>query len=493
MHKLRDWLIPLAYFSNNLISRIGIFAVTSAGILWILLLPMLIRGTTANPYAGIVLYFGLPAVFLTGLILIPIGVYLERKRMREIGQHPQMVFDFRHPAVRKLAIFLGLATAANIVIASQLSYTAVTYMDTDKFCGETCHTVMTPEHTAYLQSPHARVACVDCHIGPGAGWFVRYKLDGVGQLFAVIAHTYPKPIPSPVKNLRPARETCERCHWPQRFTGDRFMVHTEYTDDEHNTPATTVLLMKIGGQTWRGTVGIHGAHLDANSKIEYVTTDQSRQTIPRVIYTDPAGKTTVFNDTSAPVAENTLAAADRRTMDCMDCHNRPTHIFQLPERAVDDQMTNGHISPSLPFAKKEAVAALKREYPDRETAARDIQGELTGFYRDKYPELYRTDRGAIDAAVAAVQAIYSRNMFPEMKVTWGTYPSNLGHMDSPGCFRCHDGNHTSADGKTIPNDCSTCHDTLAMQEKDPKVLSELGLNHAASEPQTDPSADSSKH
>lgn len=475
MHKLREWLVPLAYFSNNLISRLGIFVVTAAGVLWVLLMPQLLRGSMSNPYAGIVLFMGLPTLFIAGLVLIPIGVYLERRRSKTAGDVQPVAFDFRHPAVRKLALFLGLATAANIVIASQLSYTAISYMDTEKFCGETCHTVMNPEHTAYLLSPHARVSCVECHIGPGAGWFVRYKLDGVGQLFAVIAHNYPRPIPSPVENLRPARETCEQCHSPQRFTGDRFLVRTEYAADETNTPATTVLLMKIGGQTWKGTVGIHGAHLEANTQIDYITTDRARQTIPQVIYTDAAGKTTVYNATDTKLTPEQLAAGQRRTMDCMDCHNRPTHIFQVPDRAVDEAMADGHIRPSLPFAKKQAMAALKRDYPDRDTAAREIAGAFTEFYRKGYPQLYASNKGAVESAITAVQAIYARNIFPDMKITWGTYPSNLGHTDSPGCFRCHDGNHASADGKTIPNDCTTCHEMPAVQEKDPKILAELGL------------------
>ena len=201
-------------------------------------------------------------LFIAGLILIPIGVYLERRRIRNEGQHPQMVFDFRHPAVRKLAIFLGLATAANIVIASQLSYTVINYMDTDKFCGETCHTVMTPEHDRLSAIAACARGLRRVPHRARRGLVRALQAGRRGAILAVIVATpYPKPIPSPVQNLRPARETCERCHWPQRFTGDRFLVHTEYADDEHNTPSTTVLLMKIGGQTWRGTVGIHGAHI----------------------------------------------------------------------------------------------------------------------------------------------------------------------------------------------------------------------------------------
>jgi hypothetical protein len=296
----------------------------------------------------------------------------------------------------------------------------------------------------------------------------------VRQVFAVAFNTYSRPIPSPVEDLRPARETCEHCHWPAHFSGDLFTVRTSYGTDEQNQVASTVLLMKVGGRTWRGSVGIHGAHLDDKVRIAYTATDRQRQVIPQVTYTAPDGKVTVYNSASAKVTAADLARGETRTMDCLDCHNRPTHTFQLPERAVDVAMGRGQISPKLPFIKREAVAALRKDYPNRDTGTREIAASIDGFYRAKYPQVSSSDATSVKNAVDAIQAIYLSNIFPDMKITWGTYPNNLGHMDSPGCFRCHDGDHTSADGRTIPNDCSTCHDLLAVEEKNPKILSDLG-------------------
>jgi len=464
---------PVAYLASNLISLVGVVFVTTAGVLWLILLPSWWRGEMDHPYLGILANMALPLLFLAGLALIPLGIWrltLKRKRAGETG--PLLP---RGGELRKVLIFVGLTTFVNLVIGSQLLYSAVSYMDSDSFCGKTCHTVMDPEYTAYSNSPHARVACVECHIGPGAPWFVKAKISGTRQVFAVMFHTYPKPIPSPVEALRPARDTCERCHWPRFFAGQKFFVHTEYAADEQNAPATTVASMKIGGRTWNGTSGIHGAHVNDGGRMEYIATDRQRQTIPQVTYTAPDGKVTVYKSTDAPAKPEDLAQGEHRTMDCMDCHNRPTHIFRMPERALDEAMMQGSISPRLPFIKQQALAALKRDYPDRDAAQREIAAALENFYQTKYPQSYARDLNLIKTAVRNVQAIYERNVFPEMKITWGTYPNNLGHTDFPGCFRCHDGNHSSADGRTISNDCATCHDLLAVSEKNPKILTDLGM------------------
>lgn len=466
----KERLGPLIYLSNDWISLIGVVIVTTTAVFWLFLLPFLLRGEVTHPYIGILVFLALPASFIFGLLLIPLGIFHRSRRDRAAGRaHTGFPpINWQNRDFRRLATFIAMTTMVNIVIASQLSYSAVSYMDTTAFCGTTCHSVMKPEFTSHGNSPHARVDCAACHIGPGASWFVRSKLSGTGQVIAVLLNNYPRPIPTPVENLRPARETCEQCHWPQRYTGDKVVVHTAYAEDEQNTPATTVLLMKVGGVAWNGTVGIHGAHLGANTTIEYVTTDPKRQTIPQVIYTDAAGKQTTYNSTDAKVSPQDLARGERRTMDCVDCHNRPTHTFQLPDRALDDAMSTGDISPSLPFVKKQALAALKQEPPK-------IADALNSFYRAKYPQVYADRRSQLDRAIRAVEAIYNRNVFPDMKVTWGTYVNNIGHMDSPGCFRCHDGNHTSASGKTIPNDCDTCHELKAMEEKNPAILTDLGI------------------
>lgn len=476
-------LRPLVYLSNDWISMIGVAIVTTAAVFWLFLLPFSLRGEATHPYIGILIFLMLPAVFFLGLILIPIGIWHRRRRDRTTGRAEASFppLNWQNANFRRLATLVGVLTFANLVIASQVSYSAVSYMDTTGFCGTTCH-VMKPEFTSHANSPHARVDCAGCHIGPGASWFVRSKLSGTGQVIAVMLNNYPRPIPAPVQNLRPARETCEQCHWPQRYTGDKVVVHTSYAEDAQNSATTTVLLMKVGGRAWNGTVGIHGVHMAEGTRIEYVTTDPKRQTIPQVIYTDAKGEQTIFNSTDAKVTPAQLAKGERRTMDCVDCHNRPTHTFQLPGRALDDAMTTADISPSLPFIKQQALVVLKKDYPDSDTAVRQIGDALRAFYSTKYPQVYAQQRAQLDQAIAAVQAIYERNVFPAMKVTWGTYVNNLGHMDSPGCFRCHDGSHTSAGGKTIKNDCDTCHELKAMDEKNPAILTDLGIVPAQAAP-----------
>jgi hypothetical protein len=316
---------------------------------------------------------------------------------------------------------------------------------------------------------------VECHIGPGASWFVRSKLSGVRQVVAVTFHSYDRPIPSPVEELRPARETCEQCHWPLMFTGDKLIIRKKYSDDEKNTALTTILLMKIGGQNGQLAVGIHGRHLDVQSRVQYIATDHQRQVLPRVTYVDDNGKKVDFTSAEAKPTPQQMAAGESRAMDCMDCHNRPAHTFQLPDRALDQAMAEGRISTDLPFIKKKATESLKSPYSDRDDATKRIASSLNDFYRTSYPDTYRDKRPAIDAAIQQVQAIYLHNVFPAMNITWGTYPNNLGHTDFPGCFRCHDGNHTAADGRTISNDCDTCHSLLAVDEANPKVLSDLGM------------------
>src|ERR1700687_5474683 len=476
--RIRERAQPIYFLGQNPVTLTGTVVTTSAALTTIAFwFSEVFLPGPPHPYIGLLVFLILPVIFVLGLLLIPLGIWLRRRSLRESGELPAVfpAIDLGLPLVRRTLEYVGAATVLNLLIIATASYRGVAYMDSTTFCGKTCHTVMNPEYTAYQNSPHARVDCVECHIGPGAGWFVRSKLSGLRQVFAVTFHTYSRPVPSPVKYLRPARETCEQCHWPQRFTGDKFLVNTAYKDDEKNTPQTDVLLLKVGGRTWQGSVGIHGHHLADTVRIRYISTDAERQTIPVVYFTDDQGKTTEFVSSDAKPTQQQLDKGEHRTMDCVDCHNRPTHEFDLPEHAVDKQMSVGHISPDLPFIKKKAVEILKVNYSARDVAQQSIKEELNKFYRTNYPEIYQTRRTLVQQAGDEVAAIYLRNIFPEMRVAWGAHPNNLGHNDSPGCFRCHDGSHTSADGQTITNDCSACHNLLAVGEENPKVLSGLGM------------------
>jgi hypothetical protein len=452
---------------------IGVGLVTTSVVFWLFLLPSTWEGEAVHPYLGILTFLILPMGFFLGLCIIPIGVALRLRKERKEGAPPQPLppLEWSHGPLRRLAIFVLVTTFANIMLASQFTYRAVTYMDSVGFCGQACHKVMKPEFTAYQASAHSRVECVKCHIGPGASWFVRSKLSGLRQVVAVALDTYPQPIPVPIEDLRPARETCEACHWPQKYGADRVRVTDKFTEDETNTRLRNVLLMRIGGGG--SGPGIHGSHLGEGVVIRYRTSDEKRQTIPWVEYTKHGKEKRVY--LGADVKAQSVEGLSIRQMDCMDCHNRPSHSFESAESALDKAMSEGRISAKLPFAKKQGLELLKAGYASTEEAERRLPQGLRQFYEKQYPQVFASMRSEIDGAGAALVAIYNRNVFPEMKITWGTYPNNIGHNDFPGCFRCHDERAAQEGGKTLTQDCNTCHQMLAMDEADPKILSDLGI------------------
>lgn len=452
--------------------------VTTAAILWFILLPIFLRGFHGDPYAGLLLFMGLPAIFFGGLILIPLGIFLRKRRERKAGIYPSSYppLDLKNPKFRHLLFFVAVTTIVNVIIGAQLTYAGVNYTDSVAFCGKTCHTIMQPEYVAYEHSPHAHVACVRCHIGPGASWFVRYKLSGMYQVYATIFHKYPRPIPVPVTNLRPARSTCEQCHWPARFEGNRLVIIPHYAQDKTNTMTKTVLLMHIGGGNRMG--GIHGAHVGPGIVIRYGAS-KNRQKIHWVQYTDAkTGKKLLFVDQNTN--PKTVNPATGRVMDCIDCHNMPAHKFHMPSEAMDKAMANGAISPLLPFVKKEGLVLLKAKYDSQAEAGQKITAGLDRYYRQDYPQIYSQHPAEISQAAKGLVAIYDQNVFPKMKVTWGTYPNNIGHMNFPGCFRCHGTLHLASDpSKMVPMSCNTCHNILAMGQANPKILKTLGIGGSA--------------
>ena len=475
---LQRLIRPAFYLSHNWLSQLGVAITTTSALTLISLYTTEFFGVQVGPYAGIVAFFVLPVLFVVGLLMIALGIALEYRKERLAGtlpgEYPKI--DFADARLRETARFVVMMTAVNIMLFLTATYKAVNYMDSTQFCGQTCHTPMTPEYTAYQDSPHSKVPCVECHVGPGFTGFVQAKAAGTRQLLGVMFNNYQRPIPDPVRSLRPARETCEHCHWPQRFTGDKFWVDTKFSDDEKNTRLTTVLVLKLGGKTWQGTVGIHGRHLDTGtSRIEYISTDDKRQVIPEVQYKDDKGQPVEFLSSDTKPTPDQLAKGEHRSMDCVDCHNRPTHTFQLPERAVDKSMTLGSISPDLPFVKKKSVELLRVTYPDRDTASQQIPAGLVNYYKTTYPAIYSSHRAQVELAADEVKKIYLKNVFPEMKITWGTHSNNIGHEDYLGCFRCHDGSHTAKDGRVITNDCGACHTLITVDDPNPKVLTDLSM------------------
>lgn len=429
----------------------------------------------ANPYVGIWTYLVVPAILTVGLILIPIGYMRERHARRrlfpEVKEWPRWpTFDPNDPRqLRGLLVFV-IGTAVVFALIGIVSYGGYHYTDSTQFCGQLCHTVMAPEYTTYSNSPHARVACGECHIGPGASWFVKSKITGVRQVFAVAFHTYPTPIPTPIENLRPARETCEQCHWPANFYASQLRELVHFAPDEGNTRTVAWIGLKTGGA---GSLagppsGIHW-HMALNQTIEYIATDQKRQVIPYLESTNVAtGVKTVYrSDGKAPNAPP--PAGERRKFDCMDCHNRPAHLMQAPNEAVDTSLAAGRIDPQLPYIKKVAVEALIQPYSSSAEAEKGISAHITESYRKMDPGISAGQASSITAAIEEVRGIYRRNFFPEMKVNWKTYPNYIGHMNFDGCFRCHDGKHLSGKG-AIQKDCTICHAFLQPLQVEPTAV-----------------------
>ena len=445
----------------------GVALVTLAGCSWLFLLPAHIRGRVDNPYIGLLVFIAIPVVFFAGLVLIPLGIALTKRRIAlNLATLPN-----RGEAWRRAGIFFGVMTLANIVIGSQVSYRAVEHMETVQFCGQSCH-VMKPEFTAHQMPPHSQLACVSCHVAPGASGWLHSKMSGTRQLAAVVFNSFPRPIESAMESNRlvSSADTCEQCHAREKAIGPRLRVISKFKDDEANTRTETVLMMSVGGGRFGG---IHGAHLGPGVRIRYAASDKKRQTIPWVEYRNiETGITRTY--LAGDAKADSVGSLPTFDMQCVDCHNRAAHSFQLPEHAIDEAMARGEIPLGLPFVKKTAIELLKASYSSDDEATHRIPDGLAAYYQGKYPALASKRTDDIQAAGQALLAIYRHNVFPDLKVTWGTYSNNLGHVDDPGCFRCHDDSHATPDKKTITQDCSTCHQSLAVEETAPEILKTLG-------------------
>ena len=444
--------LDLPSATRNPISLIGAAITTAMAVLFLVLLALEMGGQLRNPYLGLLLFVAVPAVFVFGLILIPIGVWRQRRRIaagRASADWP--VIDMRLPRTRSVVFAVAVLTLVNILIVSLAAYGTVHHMESAEFCGTTCHTTMEPEWKAYQVSAHAKVACVACHVGPGAEALVESKIAGTRQLWQLFTNNVPTPVPAPVHSMRPARDTCQTCHWDEKAHGDKVRSVREFADDETSSETVTTLQLHIGGgrAAFGAGSGIHW-HMNIDNRVEFIATDPQRQTIPWVRFTDRSGNVKEYAVDG--VTPEQLAQGERRTMDCIDCHNRPAHTFEpTPERAVDNAIAAGQLPRSLPFARREAVAAVKDAYASRDDARRGIDARLRKAFAShaSAPDLPRM--------IAGAQEIYERNVFPAMKVGWGTYPNNIGHVFFNGCFRCHDDNHKSKDGSVIKQDCESCH------------------------------------
>ncbi|MBU2500029.1 NapC/NirT family cytochrome c [bacterium] len=429
-----------------------------------------------SPYMGVIAFVILPAFMVLSLLVAGFGVARQLRR-RHLGQPsteqlPRI--DLNNRAHLRATIGIAVGGVVFLVASGFGSFKAYEYTDSDQFCGTMCHAVMEPEYTAYNASPHARVGCVKCHIGPGAQWFVKSKLSGAYQVYSVLFDKYPRPIETPIKNLRPSRDTCEQCHWPAHFLGEKMVVHDYYGYEADNTHWRLKLLMKTGGGG-AGLAPAHGIHwhVAEDVRITYVATDERRLEIPWVRLVDAEGNEKIFRSTEARISDEELAGHEQRTMDCIDCHNRPTHHYNPPARLVNRALAAGLVSPELPGIKGLLVDLMEAEYATGEEALAAIEDGVWDHYREDYPEVAEQQGAALTRAVATTQDLFGKNIFPEMKVSWRDFPDHIGHLTTPGCFRCHDGLHETDTGEVISRDCNLCHAIVSQEVKSGETFESL--------------------
>ena len=404
---------------RNPYSLLGVAVATAMAVVFVILAVLQFTGYLTNPYIGLLVFVAVPALFVAGLLLIPFGIWRSARRRRLHPAAPEWpVIDLRQARQRTILTAALVLTIVNVVIVSLAAYGGVHAMESVEFCGQVCHTTMEPQYAAHQVFPHARVACTECHVGPGAGAFAAAKLAGTRQLFHVIANRVPKPVPPPPDLIRTARETCEGCHWPETFRGDQTRVIREYANDEASTETATTLRLHIGGGSRALGVGsgIHW-HMNLDNRIDFIASDPPSPgasagqavegTIPYVRLTDRQGNVREYF--AEGFTADQIRGIPTRRMDCMDCHNRPAHsFFFTPERAIDTAIVQGRIPRGLRFARREAVAAVRETYADRAAALEGIAERLTGFYASREG----ADAPLVRRLVAATQEVWSRNVFP---------------------------------------------------------------------------------
>jgi len=453
--------IKLPNSAYNWLSAFGAILALGALLVFLFLFIISTFTGTSSSYLGMFMFIIIPPFLVVGLFLIPIGMYIRNKRVKKGGPEglSAPVIDFNKSTHRNAAVIFTGGTIIFLLLTALGSYEAFHFTESNVFCGEVCHSVMHPEFTAYQNSAHARVRCVECHVGEGVDWYVKSKLSGLRQVYGVITGDYDRPIPTPISNLRPARETCEKCHWPEKFYSRTNRLEKHFLADEENSAWDISLTLKVGGEhNSEGlSEGIHW-HVDPDNIVQYISTDERRQDIPFVRFINKkTGDTTVYIDSDSDFDIADISKFEVREMECIDCHNRPSHQYLPPDRFINDKLASGDISPEIPEIKAKLLEICENEFVSIDSLKVFANATIAAFYSEDYPDYYEENKELIENSVNAFVEVYSKNIFPQMAVTWDKYPSNIGHMNFKGCFRCHNGLHESEEGKLLERDCNQCH------------------------------------
>jgi hypothetical protein len=480
MWRLYKLLVGLV--TCNRISKVGGYLATFGTISGMVYIAMTLLYGGENAYAGIIFLAVVPPTFFGGLLLVPFGLYLEFKR--RCRQNPSLGEKSLGTILKTLSgesdvrnriLTFVVFSGVNVALTMIIFVASLEYLDSPSFCGQLCHAVMIPEFSAYERSPHARVPCVQCHIGPGASWFVKSKIAGLRQVYAIMAKTYSRPIPTPIEQLRPARDTCEQCHWPEKFHQDKLKIITHYRNDRENTKYYTAVLLKIGGPEAEGAkpTGIHW-HVSGGNRVIYASEKGERKDIPWIRFERDGQPPVEYRFTGSNLSDAEIAALPKRTMDCVDCHNRPTHIYRTADTELETMFGRFPELQTVPYLKKAASEVLAQHFSEDAIEKGEAGKALRAWYAD-HPE-EKPDSRLLELAAEKVQEIYRQNIWPAMNIGWETYPNHIGHPNqighsvSQGCLRCHGNNHVTAEGKAVRSDCRLCHTILALEEEKPPLF-----------------------
>ena len=450
---------PRSHF-NNWISAIGAVLAAAAFVSFAFLVWIDFTHGDKNPYLGIFTYLVAPAFLITGLATVFFGAWAQRRwSIKHAATMPdKWRLDFSDHKQRRRVFLFACGAVTFLLLSAFGSYQTYHYSESVQFCGQVCHSAMNPEFVTYQRGAHARVDCVSCHVGSGAQYFLKAKLNGTHQLIAYTLDNYSRPIDTPVKNLRPALDTCEKCHWSDKYRGNVEMNFAHFLSDKKNTPYTARMLLHVNQTKPDGHEGGIHWHASKTDRVEYFASDPKRQEIPWMRVTNT--KTGAARVYRTDKFKGEPPADQIRVMDCLDCHNRPAHVFPAANDVVERSMSSGGLSRKLPNIKRVAVQAMTHKEITSDAVAPQ---KIADFIRSKYTDPALA--AELPGTIAEVQKIFTTSMFPERKADWRVYPNNIGHKDWPGCFRCHDDKHkTSAGEKIGASDCASCH-TLVAQGK----------------------------
>ncbi|MCL1600514.1 MAG: NapC/NirT family cytochrome c [Actinomycetia bacterium] len=454
----------------------GAALVVAGGMAFIFLVVQDFTSETENPYRSLITFIAIPAVVGLGAFIFLLSIRIQVVSARKRGERVAFRIEPTDPRyMRSLWLFLALS-AAGVAVVGFVGFQAYEATDSTSFCGDACHTPMEPQAVAHQESAHARVKCVECHIGPGTEAYIDAKINGMKQLWGVLTDTYDRPVETPIE-MRSAEAICEECHWRDNFLGTKVRSATYYSLDDASSPWTVNFLFDLGdaGSTPDQPGGVHW-HTSGGTVVEYIATDHELQDIPwvRVIEEDGTEREYTTPGEYVPLASDSASVV--RRFDCLDCHNRPAHPLEPASRSINNALSNGIIPDILPEIKDIAMQVLLNGYEDRDAAHQGIPDSLQAFYATEYPDAAEAYPTEIDEAARALIDIYDVNFFPEMKTDYRARQYNIGHLSWEGCFRCHDGEKADESGSVISNECNVCHLIVGQGPGTSGVLLDLDVS-----------------